>query len=111
MAGLCVACRHGLENPDALQLAERTYVDVNIHQAEHADRLKQLEQLPDNCAASADCLQQQRAIYEEQGVFSSELVDGMIAHLRSFNDRTLRQEAEANPSLMRELVERYFHCG
>ena len=65
MAGLAVACRHGWELPDALQIAERTYVNVNIHQQENAEKLKSLAQLPDSCAASADCLQRQRAIFEQ----------------------------------------------
>ncbi|MCK4276879.1 MAG: glutamine synthetase, partial [Phycisphaerae bacterium] len=30
LAGLCVAARHGLEMPDALALADKLYVDVNI---------------------------------------------------------------------------------
>ncbi|MDD6895433.1 MAG: glutamine synthetase family protein [Prevotellaceae bacterium] len=111
MAGLAVACRHGLEKADALEVAERTYVSVNIHQKENADRLKQLEQLPDSCAASADCLERQRGIYEELGVFSPQLIDGMEAHLRSFGDADLRSRAEADTKLMEKLVAEHFHCG
>lgn len=111
MAALAVACRHGLEMPDALQLAERTYVNVNIHKAENADRLNALEQLPDSCAASADCLARQRALFEEYGVFSPAMIDGQIAHLRSYNDATLRRDIEGNSEALKELVERYFHCG
>lgn len=55
LAGLAVACRHGFEMADALDVAEKTYVNVNIHQQENAGRLKTLAQLPDSCAASADC--------------------------------------------------------
>ena len=67
LAGLCVACRHGFEMPDALEVAERTYVNVNIHAAENADRLATLAQLPDSCVASADCLERLRAVFEEHG--------------------------------------------
>ena len=56
LAGLCVACRHGFEMADALAVADRTYVNVNIHDAANADKLAVLEQLPDSCAASAECL-------------------------------------------------------
>ena len=70
MAGLAVACRHGLEMDNALEIAEQTYVNVNIHNDENADKLKSLKQLPDNCVASAECLNNQRAVYEQYGVFS-----------------------------------------
>ena len=53
LAGLAVACRHGFEIDDALEIAEKTYVNVNIHKEENQDRLKTLDQLPDSCAASA----------------------------------------------------------
>ena len=32
IAGLAVACRHGFEIENALDIAEKTYVNVNIHQ-------------------------------------------------------------------------------
>ena len=60
LAGLAVACRYGFEIPDALDIAEKTYVNVNIHQEENKARLETLDQLPDSCAASAKRLQQQR---------------------------------------------------
>ncbi len=63
LAGLAVACRHGFEIENALAIAEQTYVNVNIHQKENADKLKALAQLPDSCAASADCLQKQRTVF------------------------------------------------
>ena len=56
LAGLAVAARRGFENPDALNLAEKTYVNVNIHDESNSERLKQLAQLPDSCNRSADCL-------------------------------------------------------
>lgn len=64
IAGLAVACRHGFEIENALDIAEKTYVNVNIHQKENADKLKALTQLPDSCTASAACLQQQREIFQ-----------------------------------------------
>ena len=111
LAGLCVACRHGFEMADALEVAERTYVNVNIHDAANADKLAQLEQLPDSCEASAECLYCQRAVYEERGVFSPAMIDGIISQLRSFGDRTLRKDTEQHPEEVQMLVETYFHCG
>ena len=111
MAGLCVACRHGFEMDNALEVAERTYVNVNIHDKENADRLALLEQLPDSCAASADCLERQRACFEEDGVFSAAMIDSIIHGLRDFNDRTLREDVADSKDMIQKLVNTYFHCG
>ena len=111
LAGLAVACRHGFEMENALEVAEKTYVNVNIHRAENAGKLKALAQLPDSCAASADCLEKQRAIFERYNVFSPAMIDGILKKLRSYDDRNLRREVEKDPVAMLELVQEYFHCG
>ena len=111
LAGLAVACRYGFEQEDALAIAERTYVNVNIHQKEHEEKLKGLKQLPDSCAASAECLQNQRAVFEAFQVFSPAMIDGIISKLKSYNDTTLRSDLQDKPEEMQELVNKYFHCG
>ena len=111
IAGLAVACRHGFELDNALEISEKTYVNVNIHQKENADKLKDLAQLPDSCEASADCLEKQRAIFEQHKVFSPAMIDGIIKKLRSYGDKTLRSEIDGNQEEMLKLVNRYFHCG
>jgi len=111
IAGLAVACRYGFEMDDALAVAEKTYVNVNIHQKENEDKLKGLAQLPDSCEASADCLERQRAVFEEHQVFSPAMIDGIIRKLRSYNDRNLRAEIGDNQEDMMKLVSRFFHCG
>ena len=111
IAGLAVACRHGFELENALEIAEKTYVNVNIHQKENEDKLKDLAQLPDSCSASADCLEAQRAIFEKYNVFSPSMIDGIIRKLRSYDDKTLRQDIGDDQDQMIKLVYRYFHCG
>ena len=111
IAGLAVACRYGFEMDNALEVAEKTYVNVNIHQAENAERLKALKTLPDSCAASAECLDSQRAIFEAHGVFSPAMINGIIKKLQSYNDQNLRQEIDNNTEKMLSLVHQYFHCG
>ena len=111
IAGLAVACRYGFELENALEIAERTYVNVNIHQKENADKLALLAQLPDSCEASADCLERQRAVFEKHNVFSPAMIDGIIKRLRSYGDATLRASIEGDNDKMLELVKRYFHCG
>lgn len=111
LAGLCVACRHGLEMDNALDVAERTYVNVNIHDSRNADKLASLDTLPDSCAASADCLLAKRDVFERYGVFSPAMIDGIASQLRSYNDRTLRRDIEGDHKKTESLVHRFFHCG
>ncbi len=111
IAGLVVACRYGFELENALEIAEKTYVNVNIHKKENEHKLKDLAQLPDSCAASADCLERQRAIFEARGVFSPAMIDGILKALRAFDDRTLREDIGNDRERMLELVHRFFHCG
>ena len=111
IAALCVACRIGIEMPDALQSAEDKYVNVNIHDAQYADKLAHLEQLPDSCQASAKCLQKQREFYEKEGVFSPNMIDGIISQLEGYRDGSLRKEIENRPQEMLHMVKKYFHCG
>ena len=111
IAGLAVACRYGFEMDNALEIAERTYVNVNIHQKENEHRLNDLAQLPDSCVASADCLERQRDIFEARGVFSPAMINGVLKSLRSFDDRTLREDIGNDREQMLALVHKYFHCG
>ena len=111
LASLAVACRHGFEIEDALGIAKRTYVNVDIHRSENQEQLKTLEQLPDSCSASADRLQQQRAFFEQYNVFSPSMIDGVIRKLKAYNDVNLREELQNKPMKMKEVVDTYFHCG
>jgi len=111
LAAVCIACRHGLEMPDAFDIAEKTYVDVNIHKEEHKERVESLKQLPDSCAASAEELQKQRVIYEKYNVFTPSIVDSTIIKLKAYNDSDIRKEVNKNPDLMTHLVKKYFYCG
>ena len=111
LAALAVACRHGFSLKDGVKVADATYVNVNIHKAENAKLLKKLATLPDSCWASADCLQEQRKVYEAKGVFSPAMIDGIIAQLKAFEDQTLRAEVTKSKAAMAELVKTYFYCG
>lgn len=110
LAGLAVACRYGFELDDALEIAERTYVNVNIHDVANADKLALLEQLPVNCAESAGRLEKKRHVFEAHNVFSPEMLNGIIRKLRSFDTDEARRALNDN-ALMLDLVRRHFHCG
>lgn len=111
LAGLAVAARHGFEMEAGVRYARERYVDVNIFDERHKEVLARLSQLPASCEESARRLAEQRAIYERYGVFPPRLLDGIITRLEGFHDAALRQEIAGDEERIRELVERWFHCG
>lgn len=113
IAGLVTAARLGFEmdKDEALALAAKTYVDVNIHAKANEDILNSLDQLPTSCWESADELESKRALYEKDGIFSKGMIDGTIKALRKFDDRNIRQEIAESPEKMLEMVKEFYHCG
>lgn len=111
LAAIAVAARRGWQHPDALKIAEQTYVDIDIHKPENASRLNTLSHLPASCSESADALETDSLIYEEFGVFSPELIRSTIQSLRAFDDANLRTTLTENPKLLPELVNRFINCG
>lgn len=111
LAGLCVACRYGLEREDALDVAAATLVDGDIHDAAHAARLAALEALPESCSASAEALLSQREVFEACGVFSAQTIDAIAEELCSYGDGHLRRDIEGNTEALARLVREFFHCG
>ncbi|HNW73543.1 MAG TPA: glutamine synthetase family protein [Bacteroidales bacterium] len=110
-AGLTVAARHGLEMPNALEFAEKTYVDVNIFEEQYKSRVNQLQQLPVSCVQSATCLEKQRHLYEEHNIFPARIIDGLIRYLKGFRDENLRESIKDNEKEIMKLVNTYLHCG
>ncbi|MDE6533751.1 MAG: glutamine synthetase family protein [Muribaculaceae bacterium] len=111
IAAIVVAARKGIEQKDSLKKAEETYVSVNIHNDENKEKLAQLKSLPDCCAASADALERHRVVFEQAGVFSPQLIDGIIGKLRSYHDSELRKKTEGSHNEMMKVVRKYWHCG
>ena len=111
LAGLAVAARHGLEMKDALELASKLYVDVNIFSAEHKAVQERLPQLPVSCWESAESLLRDRGIYERDGVFSPTAIDGIAKKLRSFDDKDLSERLYAKGDEVKKLVDEHLHCS
>ena len=111
LAGMVVAARTGFEMPDSLKRAEDMYVAVNIHNDENKEKLAALASLPDSCVASADALEQRRAIFEKGNIFSAQMIDGIIAQLRGYDDTQLRKQVNNSSEDMLDLVHKYWHCG
>ena len=105
LAGMAVAGRWGLEAPGALKLAAELYVKAD------AARVEGLKQLPASCFQSADCLAQDRARYEEGGVFPAGLIDSTIKSLKAYDDLNLSEKIFGNADSLKALVNRHLHCG
>ncbi len=111
LAGLTVAARHGFEMENALDFAKKSYVDVNIFHEEHKERCNSLNQLPVSCWNSSECLEQQKDIYLKYNVFPLDIINGIIAKLKKYNDKDLMTQLKGNDSELIKIVEKYFHCG
>lgn len=105
MAGMAVAARYGIEHPDSLKIADKLYVKND------ASRIPDLKQLPASCFESAECLKRERARYEEGGVFPAGLIDSIIKQLQDYNDLDMSEKMFGNADSLRNLVNKYQHCG
>jgi len=111
LAGLAVAARHGLEMNNALELANKLYVDVNIFSPEHEGVQEKLPQLPTSCWESAENLLRDREIYQRDGVFSSMVIDETAKKLRDYDDKALSESLYGKEDETRELINKYLHCS
>ncbi len=101
MAGMAVAARHGLEDPDSLAVAEKLSTTHG----------KKFDQLPSSCAESADELQKDRARFEADDVFPSELIDQVLTRRREDKNSKLTKAAAKNDEARAELIDQHWHVG
>lgn len=111
LAGMVTAARKGFEDARALEKADELYVSVNIHNDDNREKLESLRSLPANCSESAKALEAARGVFEEKGVFSPQMIDGIIKRLKGYGDKHLREEVAGNRQEMLNLVNKYWHCG
>lgn len=110
-AGIVIAAEHGLSMPDALEMADRLYVDYNIFGSGSKKDNKTLKSLPASCWESADCLIQQRDFYEKDGVFPKGVIENTVAKLKSYDDKGLSERLYNKNEEIIELVKRHLHCS
>lgn len=111
VAGLVIAALNGIKRPDALEVADKLYVDVNIFKPEFKDKLAQLKQLPASCYESAEALEAKRSHFEGNGVFPRGLIDARIKKLKSYNDKGLSERIYGKHDEIKTLVEEYLHIA
>jgi glutamine synthetase len=112
-AAFAVGVRHGLEmkEKDALALADKLYIAVNIFKDEHADRLAQLDHLPASCYESAQALKKYKDVFTQYDVFSEGLINDTVKYLEAFDDYQLSERLYGKNDEIRALVDKYFHIG
>ncbi len=109
LAGLVTAAQHGLEMDNALELADKLYVDVNIFDEEHKDKLDQLDKLPESCYDSAERLEAKREIFEKHNIFPKGTINSFIQKLKSYDDKDLSERLYGKEDEIRQLVLKYIH--
>ncbi len=105
LAGITVAANYGLNNPSE---ALKTANDLHVKGGEENRRLKTL---PLSCSESADHLNNDRHLYEANGVFPTKLVDKAIGSLKSHKDRNLWQKLANKPDETEKVLKKYRHYG
>lgn len=109
-AGLILAAKDGILNPNSLKRAKELYVNVNIFDDENKQLFDTLVALPTSCSQSADYLEKQRTFYEKENVFPKGTIDAFISKLKSYNDEKLSEELFGKNDKIKELVDEYIHC-
>jgi len=107
LAGLIVASLHGIEMPNALEIADQLYVEGNIFRNIPT---QQLQQLPASCVESGERLKSKREIFEKEGIFPKQLMNFTIESLTAFQDKNLSSELMGNAEATRAIVLKYIHC-
>ncbi|MCK4663940.1 MAG: glutamine synthetase [Bacteroidales bacterium] len=110
LSAIIIAVQHGLEMPNALEIAEKLYMDVNIFDEKHKDKLAKLEHLPTSCWESAEVLEKYRSYFEKDNVFPAGTINRFIKHLKSFDDKDLSEKLYGKKDEIKKLVEKYLHC-
>jgi glutamine synthetase len=111
MAGLVVAVQHGIQMDNALELAEKLYVDYNIFREKDKLQGRKLEALPTSCYESANALLELRSHFEKDGVFPSGVIDNIAMRLKAYDDDKLSEKLFGNNDEIAKLVKEYLHCS
>jgi glutamine synthetase len=111
LAGITVAARHGFEMKKPLDVAAKTYVDINIFDDENKKKQEELAQLPTSCVESAERLEEQRELYSKYDVFPDSVINLLHNMLSNMNDKGLIAKIQDDEDKVMDLVNYYFNCG
>ena len=105
LAGMTVAALYGLEKKDSLKIAEELYVSTDASKCEH------LAQLPASCWEAAEKLLEDRDIYQKYGIFPPGMIDKLANDLKAHNDKDMSEKMFGNADALKEIVDKFIHCG
>jgi glutamine synthetase len=109
LAGLTVATHYGLNLENAVKIADRHYVGVNIFDEKNKKLCKKLRQLPASCFESADALLEFSDVFTQNEVFSKGQIEAFANFLKSYKDKGLSEALYGKNSEISELVSKYLH--
>ncbi|MBM3419822.1 MAG: glutamine synthetase [Bacteroidetes bacterium] len=111
MAGIVTGIQHGLEMENALELAQKLYVDYNIFREPARGAGKKLDALPASCWESAEALLAQRSVFEKGGVFPPGMIDNIVRKLKAYEDKDMSERLYGKNEEIHELVMKFLHCS
>lgn len=97
LAGITMAAQWGLTHPkESLKTAENLFAHGNVFK--NQELLDRLPALPASCVASARRLEEDRGLYEHEGIFPSGVIDYMVKMLLSERDLKMNQRLADLPA-------------
>jgi glutamine synthetase len=109
LAAIVLSAAEGFTMPNALEFAEKTYVNINIHKEGFSENAKELGHLPASCFESAECLSRKRQFFEANNIFPSGTIDNIIEVLKKYEDQNLREQIQNDRTALEELVKKFIH--
>ena len=91
-------------------MADELYADVDIFAPQYKEKSDGLKQLPTCCWESADCLLEQREVFERNGIFTKGRIDAVVKKLKLYEDYGLNDRILGNEVRIMEIVNDYIHC-
>ncbi|MBE2197251.1 MAG: glutamine synthetase [Anaerolinea sp.] len=89
LAGMTMAAEWGLTHLESVDIANDLYVTGNIFR--NAELMARLKSLPSSCVDSARLLQEERHLYERDGIFPESIIDYMAKLLQQENDAHMNE--------------------
>jgi glutamine synthetase len=76
-----------------------------------ASTLQKLKQLPASCYEAAEMLLKDRKVYEKYGVFPPGMIDKLANDLKAYDDKDMSEKLFGNADALKEIVDKFIHCG
>lgn len=109
LSGIVISAAQGFIMQDAMEIAEKLYVNINIHKENYSDKAKYLGHLPSSCVESAQALKNKRSTFETENIFPSGTIDNIIKTLEAFEDKDLREKFQNDKDLLTDFVIKNMH--